>query len=92
MVNQLAFSPGGDRLAVACEPGCFPLWDHCNHTQPLSLVPERQPEPESFVFTSASVKDGCFPETGWRKALWNKPLGRVKVSDRPALVVVTVLS
>jgi WD40 repeat protein len=27
MVNWLTFSPGGDRLAVACEPGYFQLWD-----------------------------------------------------------------
>jgi WD40 repeat protein len=27
MLNSLAFSPAGDRLAAACEPGYFQLWD-----------------------------------------------------------------
>ena len=27
MLNSLAFSPAGDRLVAACEPGYFQLWD-----------------------------------------------------------------
>ena len=27
LLNWLAFSPGGDRLAAACEPGYFQLWN-----------------------------------------------------------------
>jgi len=45
LITNLAFSPGGDRLAVVCEPGYFQLWDLRHLREQLAGMNLDWPEP-----------------------------------------------